>query len=208
VGALDERHRDRQAELSGRLARALGTVVASWETLSEDELRAYHDRAYPLVAGGQRQAGRLAAAYGLTLTRRPGVPPTPTDVTGALRSSGVAITPEARSLVAPPLRARALVADGATLIEAKAEAAEYAGQLGSLDLQAAQRVGLEQGVGAGGARIVGYRKELTGGACEWCRETAATTYRTADAVPFHRNDGCSVAPVLADSRERGGGEHG
>jgi hypothetical protein len=206
MAELDERHRARQQELSGRLARALGLLVAGWETLDENELRAYHDHAYPLVAGGQRQAARLAAAYGLTLTRRPGVPPSPTDVAGALTSSGVEVTPESRSLVAPPRRARALVADGATLLEAKAEAAEYAGQLGSLDLQAGQRVGLEQGVAAGGARIVGYRKHPAAGACSFCRETAARTYASPDAVPFHRNDNCSVAPVLESERQRGGGE--
>jgi hypothetical protein len=111
--------------------------------------------------------------------------------------TGVAVTSESRSLVAPPLRARHLVAEGATLLEAKAEAAEYSVQLGSLDLQAAQRVGLEEGVAAGGARIVGYRKELAAGACEWCRSTSATVCDSADAVPFHRNDACSVAPVLA-----------
>ena len=102
------------------------------------------------------------------------------------------------------LRARRLVGEGETLIEAKEQASAYAGQLGSLDLQTGQRVGLEQGVGAGGARIVGYRKELAGGACSWCRETAQTTYGSADAVPFHHNDGCSVAPVLADEEESHG----
>jgi hypothetical protein len=197
VAALDERHRQQQQALAGRLADSLGALIATWETLDEDELRAYHDRAYPRVAGGQRTAARLAAAYGLALTRRPGVAPGAVDVSGALRSSGVEIDPESRSLVAPPLRARALVAEGATLLEAKAAARDYAGQLGSLDLQAAQRVGLEQGVGAGGARIGGYRKQLAGSACSWCVETAQEVYHSADAVPFHHNDGCSVAPVLA-----------
>jgi hypothetical protein len=197
VSVLDERHRDRQAQLAERLARSLTLIIATWQTLSQAEVNAYHDRAFVLTAGGQLSAARLAAGYGLTLTRRPRASPSSLDVSGALGRSGVGVTPESRSLVAPPLRARGLVAEGATLAEAKLEAAEYAGQLGSLDLQAAQRVGLEEGVAAGGARVVGYRKELAGGACEWCRETAQTTYRTADAVPFHRNDACSVAPVLA-----------
>jgi hypothetical protein len=197
VAALDERHRDRQQELSVRLARSLGLLVATWETLSQDELEGYVAAAYPRVAGGQRQAARLAAGYGLTLTRRPGVPTSATDLAGALRESAVEVTAESRSLVAPPLRARHLVAEGATLLEAKADAAEYAGQLSGLDLQAAQRVGLEEGVTAGGARVVGYRKQLAGGACDWCRETSATVYGSAEAVPFHRNDACSVAPVLA-----------
>jgi hypothetical protein len=197
VSALDDRHRAQQAALAAQLARTLGLRIATWETLDEDELLAYHASAYPLVAGGQRQAARLAAGYGLTLARRPGVTAGPLDVSGALRRSGVEVTRESRSLVAPMLRARKLVGEGATLLDAKADASEYAGQLGSLDLQAGQRVGLEQGVGAGGARIEGYRKSLSGTACSWCRETAQTIYRQADAVPFHRNDSCSVEPVLS-----------
>jgi hypothetical protein len=202
VAALDERHRIRQQRLAGRLATRLEMLVATWETLAQEEVEAYHDGAYPLVAGGQREAARLAAAYGRTLGEQAlGVPslPGPTDIVGALLNSGVGVTPESRSLVAPPLRARSLVAEGATLAEAKLEAAEYAGQLGSLDLQAAQRVGLEQGVHAGGKRVVGYRKVLAGGACSWCREVGGErVYHSADSVPFHRNDACSVAPVLAE----------
>jgi hypothetical protein len=197
MAALDERHRARQHELAGRLAQRLNFLVSTWETLSQEEVDAYHDRAYPLVAGGQRDSARLGAAYGRTLAQEAGVLPSvpgPTDIVGALVRSGVGVTPESRSLVAPPLRARALVAEGATLGEAKLAAAEYAGQLGSLDLQAAQRVGLEQGVG--GARIAGYRKQPAGGACEWCRSVAGEVYDSADAVPFHRNDACAVAPVL------------
>jgi hypothetical protein len=196
VAALDERHRARQHQLAGRLELGLARLVGRLETLSEEELRAYHDGAYPLVAGGQRSAAVLAAGYGLARTRRPGRPTAPMDVDGALKSTGVLVTTESRSLVAPVLRARHLVADGTELVAAKQQAASYAGQLGTLDLQAAQRVGLEQGAGAGGERVIGYRKEPSGEACDWCQQTAGEVYGSPDAVPFHANDACAVAPVI------------
>jgi hypothetical protein len=194
VSALDQRHRRRQAELAQRVAARLGLYVGNLETLDETELAAYGAAAYPVVAGGQARAASLAAGYGVALARRR---PEAIDVSGALEASGVLVAPDSRSLVAPVLRARLLVSEGQSKAAALAAAASYAHALSSNDLQAAQRVGLDEGVSAVGARVAGYQKELSPDACEWCQLTAERTYSSADSVPFHDRDACSVAPVLA-----------
>jgi len=207
VTPLDERHRLAQRLLSAQVDRALAGLVDQLDTLSEAELAAYHDAAYPIVAGGQRQAATYGAGYGLELTRQPGVQPTALELAGALQRSGVMVTPESRSLVAPVLRTRRLVNEGATLGEAKQQAATYAAELASGDLNAAQRVGIDEGAAAGGADVAGYRKETGGDACDWCRGVADDRlYSSADSVPFHAHDRCSVSVVLDRDRPPAAGD--
>jgi hypothetical protein len=197
-GALDRRYRERQNALAGGVARVLSSSLAAMPDLGEESLGQYVSRAHPTVAGGQKAAADGAAGYVTALVR-------PTDrarraeldTSDALRRSGVLVTPESRSLVAPVLRARRLVAEGEAVAVAIDAAQSYAGALASLDLQAAQRVGLDAGAAASDAEIEGWEKDVGGDACDWCQAIAGNTYDDPEAVPFHENDRCSVVPIIA-----------
>jgi hypothetical protein len=197
--ALDARHRESQQTLSGEVSLRLSGVLLGLPDLGEESLARYAASAFPLVLGGQRASAGLAASYVLAMfpaARRSGRQVV-VDPGGALARSGKAVTQDSPVVVSPILRARSLLAEGARPIEAMQSASSYAEALSSGDLQAAQRVGIEEGAQATGARVVGYRKELSATACSWCRKVGGRTYRSSESVPFHQRDNCAVAPVLA-----------
>lgn len=193
------RNRSGQRQLANDVAATLSQTLARLPDLSDESLDHYVKRAYPVLVGGQRASANLAAAYSVALARleRPRAPTSSeVDLVAAMRSADVLVTPESRSLPAPVLRARALVADGQTRAQGLTAASSYAGALASNDLQAAQRVGLQEGAATMSLGVVGYRKDLDADACEWCAEVANEVYGNADAVPFHDRDRCAVSPVL------------
>jgi hypothetical protein len=195
--ALNDRYRVRQVGIADSVAGLLDRMLVSLDELDEVALERYVTRAYPTVAGGQLAAADNAAGYVSALVRRSArARAAPLDVGVALIRSGVAVTPESRSLVAPILRARSLVAGGQALPVALNAAASYAGALSSLDLQAAQRVGLAEGARAAEVEIGGWLKETGPTACEWCIMVSGETYGAAESVPFHENDKCAVVPEL------------
>jgi hypothetical protein len=195
VTALDTRHRVQQERLAHGVARRLGGMLRGLPDLAQPSVVAYHDGALVLVLGGQHTSANLAAGYTAARSRRRLLD---VDVVNALARSGVLVTTDSRSLVAPVLRARHLVAEGAELAAALENAAGYAAALSSNDLQAAQRVGLAEGAGDG---VVGWRKLVGPDACQWCNLTADTVYADPDSIPFHDNDRCSVEPVLENEPE-------
>lgn len=165
------------------------------QDLGEDELSRYVNSAYPTVAGGQLVSADTAAAYAQVLAgharrRRP------IDVEQALARAGVLVSTESRSVVAPILRARHLVAEGEAHTAAMRTAASYAGQLSDADLQAAMRVGVNEGAKASGLEVEVWRKAPGPDACEWCLSIADNTYGSADDVPFHDGDRCGIEPEL------------
>ena len=192
-------YRERQVALAEAVARRLGATLGSLSSLDELELRRYVVTAYPTVAGGQVAAAEGGAGYVTAIvSRTPRARRNVVDVAGALTRSGVLVTPESRSLVAPVLRARALVAEGAEHVVALEAATAYAGSLSSLDLQAAQRVGVGEGARASEATVDGWEKDVGPDACNWCSAVAGQVYDDPEAVPFHDNDKCSVIPAIAD----------
>jgi hypothetical protein len=193
VSALDERHRERQKQLDDRVGATLTGLLLGLDRLDDDaDLGAYAAAAYPVVAGGQDASALLATSY-LALKLR--TPAARVDSRAALAKTGVRVTPESRSLVAPVLRARKLVADGETEPVARESASAYARELASNDLQAAQRVGLDAGAKASGKRVR-WRKDLSPSSCEWCRLVGADrTYSASDRVPYHPHDECGIVPV-------------
>jgi hypothetical protein len=198
---VDERHRQRQAVIARLVDTRLEALLVTMRDLGEDELVRYVDSAYPAVAGGQRVSADTAAAYAEVLAGRRRAR-RPLDVEGALRKSGVLVGPDTRSVVAPVLRARHLVAEGESQPAALRTAASYAGQLSAADLQAAMRVGVDEGAKASGLEVGGWRKAPGGDACDWCQTIADNVYDDADAVPFHDGDKCGVEPDLEGPPER------
>lgn len=192
---VDERHRQRQRVISALVGGRLEALLVTMRDLGEDELARYVDSAYPTVAGGQRVSAETAANYASVLAG-PRRPRRPVDVEGALAKAGVLVSSESRSVVAPVLRARHLVDEGEAQSAALRTAAGYAGQLSGADLQAAMRVGVDEGAQASGLEVGGWRKAPGGDACEWCQSIADNVYDDADSVPFHDGDKCGVEPDL------------
>jgi hypothetical protein len=158
---------------------------------------AYNRRAYLIVAGAQVRSAQVAIAYMSLVVPFDRTRPTPT-AASAIAAAGVAVTAASPVARSPILRLWHLIDDGAGEAEAKLAASSYADELASTDLHVAQRAGLESGARAGHRRIDGWRKDLSADACDWCRLVAGRTYRSADSVPFHSRDNCSVAPVLEE----------
>jgi hypothetical protein len=161
---------------------------------SEAAFEFYEREATRLVGGAQRRSAMFAMAYVAQLSP-PREPPT---TERALE--GVAVTSASPVARSPVLRLLARLKEGDDELVARQAAGSYAGELGTGDVQAAERGGLDEAARAGERRIAGWRKELSVDACEWCRTIAAGggRYRRADTVPFHARDRCGVAPVFVD----------
>jgi hypothetical protein len=164
---------------------------------SEAAFTLYEREATRLVGGAQRRSATFAMAYlaGLSPLSPRREPPT---LARALEGVAVnAASPVARS---PVLRLLARLHEGDEELLARRVAGSYAGELGTGDLHAAQRGGLDEAARAGDRVIRGWRKELSPEPCAWCVTIASGggRYPRADTVPFHARDHCSVAPVFAD----------
>lgn len=196
----DRRHRFVQERLSTALETALmGLLVRLPEPSTEQAFALYEREAVRLVAGAQRRSATFAMAYVAQLSppARTREPPT---VDRALAAVAVtAASPVARS---PVLRLLARLKEGDAEPLARQAAGSYAGELGTGDLHAATRGGLDEAARAGTRKIRGWKKELGPDPCPWCVTIASGggRYHRADTVPFHPRDHCSVAPVF-DVRE-------
>ena len=160
----------------------------------------YAREAARIVGGAQRRSATFAMAYLAQLS-----PPSPVrEPPSADRAlaGGVAVTLESPVARSPVLRLLARLADGDEEPLARRAAGSYAGELGTGDLHAATRGGLDEAARAGTRRIRGWRKELGPEPCPWCVTIASGggRYHRAETVPFHPRDHCSVAPVF-DTRD-------
>jgi hypothetical protein len=195
----DRKHRLAQERLADATSRKLSALIfALDDPEADDAIERYAPVAARVVSGGQHRSARFALAYlATTATRAPGK--SPPSVTRAL--DGVLVDesfPVARS---PILRLKKRLADGDELALARQSASSYAEELATGDLQAAERGGLDEAARASGKKIRGWRKVLSSEPCDWCRTIASDTtgrYRSAETVPFHARDHCSVAPVFEE----------
>jgi hypothetical protein len=198
VSALNAGHRRAQQGIQAELERQLHAMVSGLPDLSEETLQTYAAASSTQTAAAQMRSAKVAAGYmaartGPTTRARRRVR---LDLEGAL--SDTIVTDSSPVAVSPVLRARALEPE-LGLSAALEEAAGYAVELGSNDVQAAQRAGLDSSAGALGARVVGWQKETGGQACPWCELVAGERlYHDADSVPYHDRDRCSVSPVTAE----------
>ena len=198
VERLHERHRLAQNRLLDATAALLDVRLRRLEDLGDEQAALYVADAVPVVARGQQRAAELAAGYVRVIaTSDPERRQRPLELEPEL------VTPETPWMLSPIIRARRELAvtelEGpdawtAALGIAVAKMRGYV----SGDLATAQRHGLERGADASGLRVRGYRKQLSGTACSWCRDVSQTVYALPSNVPFHERDACSVAPVLDD----------
>ena len=187
-----------QERLSDALQAALmGLLLRLPEPSSDEAFESYARQALRLVGGAQHRSARFAMAYVAQLS--PPVPTRPLPTTQ--RALGTtAVTPASPVARSPVLRLLARLKEGEEELLARRSAGSYAGELGSGDLHAAERAGLDEAADVGSRRIVGWRKELSTDPCPWCVTIASGggRYRRAETVPFHARDRCGVAPVFAN----------
>jgi hypothetical protein len=194
MAALDQAHRQAQDNLAGAVSvRLQAILLAIPDIQTQEAMEAYSSQAARLVAGGQHRSAQLALAYVARLSP-PAPGKLPPSVDRALRGKLVdTYSPVATS---PMLKVWGLMEEGEEETVARQIGASHADGLSSGDLQVAQRSGLEEGARAGRRPIRGWAKQLSGGACEWCREVAGQVFSAPDGVPFHQRDRCSVGPVF------------
>lgn len=175
----------------------MGLLLRLPEPSSEEAFALYEREATRLVGGAQRRSAAFAMAYVAQLSPPSTVlePPTPERAL-----AGVAVTAASPVARSPVLRLLARLKEGEEETLARRSAGSYAGELGSGDLHAAERGGLDEAARAGTRRIRGWKKELSPNPCPWCVTIASGggRYHRADTVPFHPRDRCGVAPVFVD----------
>jgi hypothetical protein len=196
--AQDRRHRLAHERLSTALEHALMALLLRLpDPSSEAAFALYAAQSTRLVGGAQRRSATFAMTY-LAQLSPPAATVEPPSVDRALH--GVAVTLESPVARSPVLRLLARLKDGDDEPLARRAAGSYAGELGTGDLHAAQRGGLDEAARAGTREIRGWRKELSPEPCEWCATIASGggRYHRADTVPFHPRDHCGVAPVFFD----------
>lgn len=190
MARADREHQRAQLRLAHATRAAVYALLAAI-TLDRTPLvrQAYALQNSRIIAGGQHQSVMFAFAYMAALA----APTTPPLVDRALE--GRLTTPETPSAIVGLLRLWNLLDHGTPEAEARAQAGSYAGGLASGDLLSAQRGGLDEGARASGRRVR-WRKQLSADPCEWCAMIASggARYHSADSVPFHQRDRCTVAP--------------
>jgi hypothetical protein len=192
----DRRHRLAQERLAAALEQALMLVLMRLPDPSTEQAFALYARqAMRLVGGAQRRSATFAIAY-LTQLSPPARGAEPATVARALE--GVAVGAESPVTRSPVLRLLARLNEGDEEPLARRAAGSYAGELGTGDVHAAMRGGLDEAARAGQRKIRGWRKDLSAEPCAWCITIAAGggRYHRADTVPFHPRDHCGVAPVF------------
>jgi hypothetical protein len=195
-----------QAAVVGAAGARLRGTLAVVPDFEQDSVDAYTREAFRVVRGGQERAAFLGVSFAAAVTgaRVAG------SVLEALDRAGVRVTLESRNLVAPALRARHELAEGATLEEARDRAGSYAASLAGFDIRQAENVGLREGVPAGT-----YWEKVPGpDACEFCLETSPGPrlrgggygYLELDTVARHGAGKapcqCGVNPVTREERSR------
>lgn len=190
VERLTQQHRVAQGRLLAVVAGQLAGRLSQLPDVSDESRDAYVAGAVPLIVAGQRRAATYAAAFARAIA--PAVDPA-----GRLdlQLDELVVTAETAWVASPIIVARRELGAGSSWGAALELAATKAKGYTSGDLAVAQRHGITRGAASTGAELDGYRKVLAGGACAWCRDVSGGLYRSADSVPFHEHDACSVEPV-------------
>lgn len=196
MSRADQLHLQAQLRLRRVTGAAVAGVLAAITLDRSEEIRdEYQTTTVRIVRGGQLAAAGLAAAYIAAY-----VPPVRSvDLRHALRGT-LLDADDGRSLVGL-VRMWSLLDDGVPPLDARMAAGSIARNLAEGDLQAACRVGLDEGAHAA-ERTARWAKLPAPGACEWCQEIAnqGYRYRSAESIPFHSHGPCrcSYAPEFGE----------
>jgi hypothetical protein len=192
-----------QTALGLRLQETLIELITRvWRSIpdvSDASLARWLALVVPLVAGAQRQAAQLQAAYlARTVAEMTGQPleligVDPLKVTGAVVRQGV---PPDVVYARPVIQARSLLGQGMLGAEVFARAEQRAVQLATTDLQLARTHAAVSVLGRTRG-VVGYRRVLTGmKSCRLCTLASTQRYHRGELMPIHPGCSCAVAPII------------
>jgi len=174
---------------------ATGDLVGeAWDTFADlDDVSAaeFTAAADLIVETGRRQTSTLAVAYmnaNDAVAGFPGADLVP--VLPTIRGGVPAPEVYQRSIVT----ARALVAGGTPVDQAKAAGRARAVGTAQTDINLANKAEIERG-GAQRPWVVGYRRVLTGKSCAFCATASTQRYRSAQLMPIHPRCDCDVAEI-------------
>jgi hypothetical protein len=190
VPPADGLHRRAQQALQQQVMAAVhGLITAITLDRTQTVRDAYAAAHSHLVAAGEYQAALLAVTYVGAYAPPRLTPDLPTALAGTL------MTPDHPGAIVGLLRLWTLLDQGTPEPQARTEAGSFTANLTGGDMQAAQRVGLDEGARIAERRLR-WRKDPAPGACDWCRMIASggARYHSASSVPFHQSDRCAVVP--------------
>lgn len=184
--ALTRRRQDLLARLRATTSSELGRRWKSLRSYDEAQQRRWIEIARPVVAAGQGRAIDVQIAY---LVARLGEE-IDFDRADLLALAEVDLTEPFLAL------ARSLAAEGD--LDAAVESGFLRAQgLGESSVQWAARAAST--AVEGDDRIVGWRRTLGRGSCEWCIQVSAQRYRSAESASFgHQRCSCGVDPIIGD----------
>jgi hypothetical protein len=190
--SLVQAHITAQQRLRTLARRGVEVVWRDLGSYDQADLGRWLARVLPLVDAAQRQGVALTDAYlARALGRRP-IGLDVTLVTGAAVRNGA---PPAEVYKRPLIEVWADLKDGRSYDAAVAAGMARAAMTAATDVQLTQRAVLGA-VQAADPQIVGYRREIDGGACAFCSALAGAFSRDGGAGSLHPGCGCSWTPVV------------
>jgi hypothetical protein len=190
--SLVQAHITAQQRLRALARRGVEVIWRDLGSYDKADLGRWLARVLPLVDAAQRQGVALTDAY---LARALGRRPIGLDVkllTGAAVRNGAAPETVYRR---PFIGLWADLKGGKPYDEAVAAGMARAAMTAATDVQLSQRAALGA-VQAADPQIVGYRREIDGGACPFCQALAGAFSRDGGAGSLHPGCGCSWTPVV------------
>lgn len=184
--ALTRRRQDALARIRTLTAAQL---ARRWRTLGsydKSDQQRWHGVARPIITAGQNQAIDTQLAYlGARLGR-----PVRFDRKTLLELAAV-------DLDEPFLALARILSGGGSLAEAVASGLTRAEGLGESAVMWASRAA--NTAAEPDERIVGWRRTLGRGSCEWCIQVSRQRYRSAESASFgHQRCSCGVDPIIGD----------
>ena len=190
--SLVQAHITAQERLRALTRRGVQVIWRELGRYDDADVSRWLARVLPLVDAAQRQGAALTDAFlARSLGRRP-IGLDVTLVTGAAVRNGVAPETVYRR---PFIEMWADLKDGRSYDEAVAAGMARAAMTAATDVQLTQRAALGA-VQAADPQIVGYRREIDGGACPFCQALAGAFSRDGGAGSLHPGCGCSWTPVV------------
>jgi hypothetical protein len=190
--ALVQAHITAQQRLRALARRGVEVIWRDLGSYDQADLGRWLARVLPLVDAAQRQGAALTGAY---IARALGRRPIGLDVkllTGAAVRNGAAPAEVYRR---PLVGLWADLKDGKPYDAAVAAGMARAAMTAATDVQLTQRAVLGA-VQAADPQIVGYRREIDGGACPFCSALQGAFSRDGGAGSLHPGCGCSWTPVV------------
>ncbi len=189
--ALVSAHIEAQARLRTLAAAAVARAWAGLPNHDEASVAPFVAAVVPVVTAVQRQSITLADAFvARALGRRTlGIASGP--AIDALRGD----TTPADVYRRPFVTVWTALANGVPFEQALAAGAARATSLAEMDVQLAQRGGL-QAIQRADRTIQGWRRVADPGACKFCAAVDGARLRTANAMALHDRCGCSIEPEV------------